>query len=242
MKKIFSFKNILFATLAAFALMAVIAFNYDGRNMVVLEADGNYSYPDFCKGHEDKFLVNANSPEYQKGLYVAPEYAGDKGDFAFKNLALELSNFDQTTNSFYNQSLNLGFKLPENWEFVSPTPLKDDEYTYLYDFGAVSPDRKSTLVVKYHDLKADGIKLNNFVGYYDYIEQPYYKKGYRNYIGSNIFVADNFCHSAQLTGTGETGELCVAWQILDKDYVMLIELHSPSASKNKDVWNCFYSI
>ena len=82
MKKVLNFKNLLVITLADFAVMAVMAFANDGADMVPLDADGHYSYPDFCVGHEEEFLVNANTWEYQKGLYVNDlEYIGDNGDF-----------------------------------------------------------------------------------------------------------------------------------------------------------------
>ena len=238
------FKNLLIVTLAAFAVMAILPFVNDGTDMVPLDPNGHYSYPDFCIGHEEDFLVNANNTDYQKGLYVDDiEYIGGNGDFAYKDLHLETSTYTAETNSFYNESLNLGFKLPEGWQAVSPTPTDDEEYTYIYDFGAASPDGNYSIVVKYHDISADGINVKTFVDYNNAISDPYYEKGYTNFLHTNVFLADKYCHFKQCANQNdaEMGKLYVAYQLLNKDYAMIIELYTPYNNSNNNILGNFYS-
>ena len=245
MKKYINFKSMVIVIIAAFAVISVMVFGNDGADWVPLDPDGGYSYPDYCIGHEEDFVVNANSLKFQQGLYVEDiKYIGNKGDFADKNLNLGLSTYDQSSGCYYNESLNLGFKLPDGWEAVCPTPKADEEYTYLYDFGAVSPDGTYTLVVKYHDLKADGIKVKNTADYYNFLYEtdPYYKNGYRYDFGGNIFVADRLFHLREYTNSNtEKGRIYVAWQVLSKDYAIIAELYSPYENRHKDVWDGFFN-
>lgn len=38
--------------------------------MVAFNSERNYSYLDYYIGHENDFLIDANSREYQMGLYI----------------------------------------------------------------------------------------------------------------------------------------------------------------------------
>ena len=244
MKKIFTFKNMLITLAVTFAVTGALALLYDGNSMVPLDPDGDYSYPDYCIGHEEEFITDSSSREYQKGLYLYNiRYIGEHGHFSLPKYDGALSVYDEKTNSFYNESLNLGFKLPEGWEAVSVTPKADAEYTFHYDMGAVSPDGKYYIGVKFHNIKADGIKVKNETDYYGIATDPYYFKGYTDIVNSNIFVGNRFCSFSTCTDrkNTENGRVYIAKQILNENWVMLIEYHTPFDNQNKDVWDCFYT-
>lgn len=245
MKRIIKFKKIFTTVLSSVVIMFIFTSCNAEKNMISLTPDGEYSYPDFCIGHEEDFLVNANSQEYIKNGYVSDiEYIGDNGDFSYKSLSLEMSTYDENTSSFYNESLNFGFKLPDEWKVMSQTPTTNEKYTYIYDFGAVSPDGNYTVVVKYHDIGTDKIPVDKYSDYFDRKTDAYYEKGYTNITRSNIFAGDKYCSLAVCEDPKDTtrGKYYVASQILSTGYVMLIEYHTSIENRHKDVWENFYSV
>ena len=244
MKKIFSFKNVVITAAVVFVVMATLTFLYNDNSMVPLDPDGNYSYPDYCVGHEEEFITDSSSREYQMGLYLYDiKYIGEYGHFSMPKFDGTLSVYDTATNSYYNEALNLGFKLPNDWEAVSGTPKADAEYTYIYDFGAQSPDCKYYIGVKLHNIKADSIKVENETDYYGIATDPYYYKGYTDISNSNIFVGNRFCSFSACTNNkdDENGRVYIAKQILNENWVLLVEYHTPLDNRNTDVWDCFFS-
>ena len=250
-KNVFTMKNLIAAVLAGFVLMFIMITTPKGTEP--LSPDGDYTYPDYCIGHESEFVVNKAANSYINHGFVgdAITYVGDKGFNSYVDFELTASKYDQSTNSYYNQSTNLGFKLPQGWQAVCGTPTADESDAYFYDYSAVSADGEYMITVKYHDLEKDGIKIKDekdFILYYGDIKtEKYWQDGYRHITGSNIFVGDNFCYLTNMCSDKqddkavEMGQIFLANQLLNDRYVLLIEYTTPYSDIDHSVWDCFYS-
>ena len=251
MKNIFSMKNIIAAILAGLVLMFIMATTPKGTEP--LSPDGDYTYPEYCIGHESEFVVNKSANSYINHGFVgdAITYVGEKGYNSFGDFELTASRYDSYTNSFYNESINLGFKLPDGWQAVCGTPKADENPAYFYDYSAVSPDGKYLLTVKYHDLEKDGITVKNekdYILYYGDIKtEKYWQDGYKHITGSNVFVGDIFCSLTNMCSEKhnveavEMGQIFLANQLLNDRYVLLIEYITPYSDIDHSVWQNFYS-
>ena len=250
MKNVFTMKNILAAILAGFGVMFIMITTPKGTEP--LKPDGNYTYPEYCIGHESEFVVDkgANSYINHGNVSDAITYVGNKGYNSYGDFELTASEYDQNTNSYYNPSIDLGFKLPEGWQAVCGTPKIGESSAYFYDYSAVSPDGKHMLTVKYHDLAKDGIKLKNekayLVDYSNVKTEKYWQAGYRDFYGSNVFAGDIFCSLIEMTSLDkdenavEMGRYFLASQRLNEQYVLLIEYKTPYYDIDHSVWENFY--
>ena len=251
MKKIFTMKNILAAILAGFVTMFIMITTPKGTEP--LSPDGDYTYPEYCIGHESEFVVDkgANSYINHGNVSDAITYVGENGFMSYGDIELTASDYDSETNSFYNPSINLGFKLPEGWKAVSGTPKTDENPAYFYDFSAISPDGEYLLTVKYHNLEADDIKIKNekdYILYYGDIKtEKYWQDGYKHITGSNVFLGDKFCNLTNMCSEKqddkamEMGQIFLANQLMNERYVLLVELRTPYSNIDHSVWENFYS-
>ncbi|MBE6894281.1 MAG: hypothetical protein E7483_01555 [Ruminococcaceae bacterium] len=250
MKNIFTMKNLIAAILAGLVLMFIMVTTPKGTEP--LSPDGNYTYPEYCIGHESEFVVNKAANSYINHGFVgdAITYVGSKGFNSYGNFELTASSFDESTNSFYNPSIDLGFKLPEGWQAVCGTPTAGENSAYFYDFSAVSPDGEYMLTVKYHDLEADGITIKNekdYILYYgDVKTDKYWQDGYKNISGSNVFLGDKFCHLTEMYSLEtdekavDMGRIFLANQLMNKKYVLLVEYRTPYYNVDHSVWQQFF--
>lgn len=251
MKNVFTMKNILAAILAGFGVMFIMITTPKGTEP--LSPEGDYTYPEYCIGHESDFVVDKSANSYinHGNVSDAITYVGTKGYNSFGDFELTASRYDSDTNSFYNESINLGFKLPDGWQALSGTPKADENPAYIYDYSAVSPDGEYLLTVKYHDLEKDGIKIKDekdFILYYgDVKTEKYWQDGYKHITATNVFVGDMFCNLTNLCSDKhnaeavEMGQIFLANQLLNDRYVMLIEYTTPYSDIDHSVWQNFYS-
>ena len=251
MKKYINFKSMVIVIIAAFAVMFIMINIPAGTEP--LSPDGDYTYPPYCLGHENEFVVDKGAESYINHGNVADAitYVGENGYMSHGDIELTASRYDSDTNSFYNESINFGFKLPEGWEALSGTPRAGENPAYFYDYSAISPDGDFLLTVKYHDLEADGIKIkdeNDFImTYIQTITQPYWDAGYQNISHSNTFAGDKFCYLADMCSDEfdhkamDLGRIFLASQRLNERYVLLIEYRTPYFEGGIESWNGFYS-
>jgi len=250
MKNILTMKNIIAAILAGLVLMFIMVTTPKGTEP--LSPDGDYTYPDYCIGHESDFVVDKSANSYINHGFVgaAITYVGKNGSFSYGEIELTASKYDADTNSYYNPSIDFGFKLPDGWEAVSGTPKADENPAYFYDYSAVSPDGKHLLTVKYHDLEKDGIKIKNekdYILYYGEVKtDKYWNAGYKTIVGSSIFAGDKFCSFTEMYSDDtdekavDMGRVFIADQIMNERYVLLIEYTTPYYDIDHSVWECFY--
>ncbi|MBR5306203.1 MAG: hypothetical protein IKU47_04690 [Oscillospiraceae bacterium] len=251
MKKIFTIKTLVAAIAAGFAVMFIMINIPAGTEP--LSPDGDYTYPAYCIGHESEFVVDKGADSYinHKNVADAITYVGKNGYMSRGDIELTASKYDADTNSFYNESINFGFKLPEGWEALSGTPKADENPAYLYDYSAISPDGDFLLTVKYHDLEADGIKIKDEKDYimsYGQIKtEKYWNDGYQNISQSNIFAGDMFLSLADMCSAEfdhkamDMGRIFLASQRLNERYVLLIEYRTPYFEGGFESWDGFYS-
>lgn len=244
-------KNILAAILAGFGVMFIMITTPKGTEP--LSADGDYTYPDYCIGHESDFVVDKGANSYINHGFVgdAITYVGGKGYNSYGDFELTASKYDSDSNSYYNPSTGLGFKLPDGWQAVCGTPAADANPAYFYDYSAVSPDGEYMITVKYHDLEKDGIKIKDekdYILYYGDIKtEKYWQDGYKHITATNVFVGDMFCNLTQMSSEKhsdkavEMGQVFLANQLLNERYVLLIEYRTPYSDIDHSVWDCFYS-
>lgn len=245
-------KNILAAILAGFVLMFIMITTPKGTEP--LSPDGDYTYPEYCIGHESEFVVDKSANSYinHGNVSDAITYVGKNGYMSYGDIELTASSYDADTGSFYNESIDLGFKLPEGWQAVSGTPKADENPAYFYDYSAVSPDGSHLITVKYHDLETDGIKIKDekdYILYYGEIKtEKYWQDGYRHITGTNVFVGEKFCSLTNMCSDKqndeavEMGQIFLASQRLNERYVLLIEYITPYYNIDHSVWECFYSL
>ena len=241
MKKVFTLKIILAAILAGFVVMFIMISTPKGTEP--LNPDGNYTYPEFCIGHENEFVVDKGASSYinHGNVSDAITYVGKNGNFSHSEIELTAAVFDKENNSMYNESLDFGFKAPDGWEFVCPTPTADDEGVYFYDYGAVSPDGKSVMVVKIHDLAADGLKIKKDMDYWDIKTIKHWQEGYKDIAYTNIFAGDKFCDIAICIKDAESPKAFIASQILNDRYILVMEYSTSYTNTAYEVWQNFYS-
>ena len=241
MKKIFTMKNILAAILAGFVTMFIMITTPKGTE--VLSPDGDYTYPEYCIGHESEFVVDkgANSYINHGNVSDAITYVGEKGNFSYGDIELTASSYDADTNSFYNPSIDFGFKLPGGWEALSGTPKADENPAYFYDYSAISPDGKSLMTVKYHDLEADGLKIKKNADYWDIKTEKHWQDGYKDISYTSIFAGDKFCDLAVCIKDADSPKVLIASQLLNERYVLIMEYTTPYGSTAYEVWENFYS-
>lgn len=241
MKNVFTMKNILAAILAGFGVMFIMITTPKGTEP--LSADGDYTYPEYCIGHESDFVVDKSANSYinHGNVSDAITYVGTNGDFSCGEISLSAAVFDKENNSMYNESLDFGFKAPDGWEFVCPTPTADDEGVYFYDYGAVSPDGKSVMVVKIHDLAADGLKIKKYIDYWDIKTEKHWQDGYKDIAYTNIFAGDKYCDLAICIKDAESPKVLIASQILNDKYILVMEYTTPYTNTAYEVWQNFYS-
>ena len=241
MKKIFTIKTLVAAIAAGFAVMFIMINIPAGTEP--LSPDGDYTYPEYCIGHESEFVVDkgANSYINHGNVSDAITYVGENGFMSYGDIELTASKYDADTNSFYNESINFGFKLPEGWEALSGTPKTDENPAYFYDYSSISPDGKSLMTVKYHDLKADGLKIKKDMDYWDIKTEKHWQDGYKDISYTSIFAGDKFCDLAVCIKDVQSPKVLIASQIMNEQYVLIMEYTTPYGNTAYEVWENFYS-
>ena len=234
-------KNLIAAILAGIVTMFLMITTPKGTEP--LSPDGDYTYPEYCIGHESEFVVDkgANSYINHGNVSDAITYVGDNGFMSYGDIELTASKYNAETNSYYNPSIDFGFKLPEGWEAVCPTPAADENPAYFYDYGAVSPDGKSVMVVKYHDIAADGLKIKKDMDYWDIKTEKHWQNGYNDIAYTNIFAGDKFCDLAVCIKDADSPKVLIASQIMNERYVLIMEYTTPYTDTAYEVWENFYS-
>ena len=81
-------KNILAAILAGFGVMFIMITTPKGTEP--LSPDGDYTYPEYCIGHESDFVVDKSANSYinHGNVSDAITYVGTNGDFSCGEISL----------------------------------------------------------------------------------------------------------------------------------------------------------